>query len=176
MLFQALEELEVEASFEARSFVLQSIYAAVEKATVESKIQNRVHGDYNHPKIGRMIDAQMWHSSQASCSSSMVVPQIPCLVNPKKGTYAVRRPPGTSSQVLPTQAERESEVLKKCQALRVFYVMESNTPSAGAAASSSDQRRALASLIGKTRGSTAGMYLRRWTIMREWLLLSGLKA
>ena len=174
ILTQALEQLKINASYEARSHILPFIYRAVEEAEVSSRIAKRARGDFSHPKASRISDAVFW--GQSSSSSATIQPALlTCVTRPARGTYAKRSSPGAALGTVATKAEKEAEILVKCQSLLVFYIMESNAPSAGMASSSSDQRRCLASLIGKTRHSTASSYLKKWFSMREWLLLTGQK-
>ena len=171
MLTQALVELQVQASFEARGYVLQGIYKAVERAEVEGRISKRARGDQANSTLARVLDVVNYQSRTSEAVSAVTGSlgwKYPLRGKRRAGPLSSA---GTAGQL--SKVERDSELLKRSQALLVFYMLEASVPSALLASGSSDQRRALADLIGKTRGSTAAGYLKRWTTMREWLVSTG---
>ena len=174
MLTQALAELKITASFEARGFILQQIYIEVEKAATTGRLQQRLHGDFNRPKIGRMLDAVEYQLKKAKSNSASSSQSLPISTLPVKGTFAARTRPGVALATVQSKATREAEILSKVQALIIFYVIESNVPIVSISADTADQRRALSNMVGKSRCSTVNTYTKKWTRMREWLLMSGL--
>ena len=177
VLTQALKEMEVAASYEARSFVLAHLYRAVEQAQVFARLQKRAGGGSSsaweqrvHDVVANFVEGR---SAQFSAAHTSLSPILPV---PPRGILGRQRAQGTVTQQVDEKATKEAAVLERCQALLIFYIIEADTPSSREAASSADQRRAIANLVGKTRGSTASGYLRRWGIMRTWLIQVGAAA
>lgn len=176
MLTQVLEQLQVAASFQARGFILTEIDRAVEAARAVSHIRKRLRGDYVSPSIARTLEAtevqlreRKLKGERAGSSASVGY------LLPEKGRFS-RKNLSLHSLGPPVDDDLIAKAkLHKVQALLVFYLLESNTPSAVLAEASADQKLVLANMLGKTRVSTAGGYLRQWAIMREWLIATGSK-
>ena len=173
LLTQALTELNMEVSFEARGYVLQSIYRAVQHAIDAGPLLKRSRGEHLPAGMARVWDARNairdGITFGGSSSSSSSLPPVPLLF-PKKGRRLRITVAGSFGSTVITKAERDVARMREVQDRLAVLLLEGGTPVALQAASSADQRRTLADQVGKTRVNTARGYLRKWEIMREWML------
>ena len=167
MLTQALQELGLSASFEARGYALHAIQTAVDVAVDREPLAKRAKGDYLAPNLARTSDAIEFWKSQRTVSSSSGSSHVDAGVVPPRG---YRRRPGAAFSTVDSRQARDLALLTACQDQIAQLNLEADTPSAQAAALTANPRRTLSDLVGKMRPSTAAKYLRLWQRFREWSL------
>ena len=167
MLSQALSELGLQASFEARGYVLHAIQSAVDTALSREPLMKRVRGDHLPPNMARTLDAIGYWQSQRTAIESLGTAVGVSVYIPPRG---FKRRSGAAYSSTDSRQARDLAALAACQEQLISLNLESDTPSSRAAALTANPRRTLADLIGKLRPSTAAKYLRQWQRFREWSL------
>lgn len=170
LLTQALQEMKTTATFSARGYVLRDLVTEVQRAVDSDPLNKRARNLGFGPRMGRSWDVvvagDLGIPTSTSSSSSTVLPPV---LLPCKGTRGRKARVGTALAMQTSRHDRDAELLFQCQTRLVEYLMESETPSVIQSRSSSDPKKVLQDLIGKTSHSTASAYLRRWSLMREWV-------
>lgn len=169
LLTVLLKDLNVEASFEMRGWLLINLERSIREAVQMEPLTKRLRGDGRAPSVQRIQDATAHFLTTSTPGSSSSSSDF----IPFKGT---RRVPGLQRRMDVEGKDRarlEQEDLEKQQAIMVKWLMEvPMLPSVEMAFRTSDPLRTLSGLCGKTRSSTIKTYLKRWGRFREWLLRS----
>lgn len=169
LLTQALRELQITTSYEMRGLLLSRLYQEVEKAVSMQPLLKRSRMEFSTPGKARSHDVMQALNTASASSSSKGLPSDEGWI-PKKGLRKTRSGQLTSAGTIPTRVDRDKAQLEHCQATLIELMTEAATPSYRQALTSAEPLRTLAGLLGKTRPSTAGPYLRRWEAFRSWLL------
>jgi len=169
LLTQVLTESGLEASYEARAYVLSQLDEAVESAKDRLPMSKRARLDMVSPAIARTLDVLAAHLENLRLRTDPTVG--PAVLLPTRG---LRRPkgllrPGVDDQ---TRILEEAEEFRNLQLALVGYLMESEAPCTRHAALTADPIRTLMNVVGKTRLNTAKKYLKIWKNFRGWLLLA----
>jgi hypothetical protein len=168
ILTQALRELNLQISYEARGYVLHEMCKWVAKAIESEPMRKRQRGDGTRPGLARLWDCIEYCRSGHSSGSSGKDEDV--LVVPRPGVRD-RRPrtvPQLAGEEEARRREEEMMMNKLCETLAGILI-EVGSPSARQAESTNNPRRALMGIMGKTRLNTARKYLRIWTVYSEWL-------
>ena len=170
MLTQALEELGVTASVDARSHVLAELYRAIEKAAAEEGLRKRARSNHTNVTLARILDrkeAEVW---LAANGSSNQLDSVMNLVVPMKGQRRTRRGLERPVQGPEQRKVEDARRLAKLQGELVEFLIEGTAPCTVLVKSAPDPLKLLMNVIGKTRLGTAEKYIRIWRLFRSWLL------
>ena len=168
ILTQALRELNLQVSYEARGYVLHEMCKWVAEAVESEPRRKRLRGDGTRPGLARLWDCiEDCRSRQSSRASGK---EEEATAVPRPGVRG-RRPkavPLVAGEEEARRREEEEAMNKLCEELAGILI-EARSPSACQAESTDNPRRALLGIMGKTRLNTARKYLRIWTVYSEWL-------
>jgi hypothetical protein len=170
MLTQALGELGVEASLDARSFVLAKVYEAIETAGTESSLSKRARGNHTNPSLARIWDRVEAEAILGRGGATGSLDFEMSLTVPRRGRRCNRKGLGKLVVEPSQRKDDDAQKLLGLQGLLVGYLLEAEAPCTLQVKESSNPIQLLQSVIGKTRLSTAGKYLRIWRLFRNWLL------
>ena len=168
VLTQALNELNLQVSYEARAYILHEMYQWVADALKAEPMRKRARGDGTRPGLARLWDSI--EDCRRKKQEEAVEMDEELRIVPRPGMRG-RRPrvvPSAAGEEEVRRREEEESIAKLCEVLAGILI-EARSPSACQAESTDNPRRALMGIMGKTRLSTAKKYLRIWTEYSEWL-------
>ena len=168
LLTQVLGELGVEVSPVIRSQILPYLYRAVERAQQELPLSKRARGDSAPILWQRAWDAEVGSDQRVGVDEDNQ--QGEKLPLPVRGFRRGRSSEETGLEPHEVRRQKEEEKMGKMQELLAELWTEAQVPVLDQLKMSSDPRRALLGIMGKTRLPTASKYLRYWTTFRDWLM------
>ena len=170
LLTQALVELRMEATYDARGFVLQKLYAAVLRAKLEAPLRFRSTGSVSSAANCRVLDFDYCSLIPGFGSTEKAKEPELAKVYPRRGRRGKLVSAGGSGEAVVSREDCDKSRMLSYQLQLVGWWEEAEAPCVEETKASLDQRRTLMDLVGKTRVSTVGHYVRRWEIFRQWLL------
>ena len=167
LLTQLLRELDAKVDYKIRGQILTHLYAWVERAVNELPLSKRMRGD-----SAPVIWQRAWDAEQCSPSAGDALLPANTVEVPVRGVRPrlVGKDDGSEEAFQVRQREDEQKLLTVQEELAEL-LLESRSPILDQLKQSSDPRRALLGIIGKTRLNTALKYLRHIRAFREWLLM-----
>ena len=168
LLTQVLHEMDVKVSPQIRGQILHHLYKAVERAERELPLSKRARGDSAPLLWQRAWEAEVYvepkHEHGMDPETEEVVPV------PMRGMRG-RRSVEVSTEPHEVRRRKEDEDMALVQGELAELLTEGQAPVLEQLRMSSDPRRALLGIMGKTRLATAKKYLRYWNMFRGWLII-----